>query len=227
MSIKAAIHHGLLELSHCGRSYHSLPVHECLLSTMEHEAQSSIHLNHQEFNELFDEEFAHPLKGLGFVFVEKTKSLRYQSGTRDLWIRRIRGKWPHPGVARTVICFRHSFLRSVSSDDPNSTKLIVDDFPRKLTFEDFDSWLKPSLKYHPENSGRWSTSDFTYGDQAPKAVIKRLRKMRNLVETRVLPWFSATTEDSELSQIMQYGEQAWCEKRWIDDYRSYNNAKIV
>ncbi|WP_371168682.1 hypothetical protein [Aliiroseovarius sp. 2305UL8-7] len=179
-------------------------------------------MDHQEFNGLFDEEFAHPLMEKGFVFVRKTKSLRYQSGTRDLWIKRIGGKWPHPGVARTVICFRHCFLRPVSSDDPDSAKLIVNDFPRKLTFEDFDSWLKPRLKYRPENSGRWPTSDFAYGDQNPKAVRKRLRKMRDLAETRVLPWVNSIAEDSELSQIIKYGEHAWCEKRWIDDYKSFS-----
>lgn len=182
-------------------------------------------MDHLEFNKLFDEEFARPLTARGFVLVGKTLSLRYQSGTRDLWVKRISGKWPHPGVARTAICFRHSFLRPVSSDDPDSTKLIVDDFPRKFTFEDFDRWLKPNLKYRPENSGRWATSNFAYGDQTQESVVKDLQKMRGLVETRVLPWVNSITEDGELSQIIKYGEQAWCEKRWIDDYRSNNGAK--
>ncbi|MDV4145982.1 hypothetical protein [Shimia sp. FJ5] len=176
-------------------------------------------MDHQEFDSLFDEEFAHPLIEMGFAFVRKTKSLRYQSGTRDLWINRIRGKWPHPGIARTTICFRHSFLRPVSSDDPNSTKLIADDFPRKLTFDDFDGWRTPSLTYRPENSGRWATSDLKYGDMTEQAVRKRLRKMKMLVETRVLPWANSLTEQGELSQIAQFGEQAWCEKRWMEDYR--------
>ncbi len=183
--------------------------------------QSGIHLDHLEFNELFDQEFACPLIETGFAFVRKTKSLRYLRGTRDLWIKRISGKWPHPGVARTAICFRHSFLRPVSGDDPDSEKQIVNDFPRKLTFEDFDSLLKPSLKYRSENIGRWSTSDFTYGDQPREAVKKRLRMMRKLVETRILPWVSTITEDSELSQITKHGEQAWCEKRWIEDYEVF------
>jgi hypothetical protein len=113
----------------------------------------------------------------------------------------------------------------VSSDDPDSTKLIVNDFPRKLTFEDFDGWLKPSLNYHPENSGRWRTSDFTYGDQSQKIVRNHLKKMRCLVEKKVLPWVNSITVDSELDQIIKYGEQAWCEKRWIDDFRFYGSAK--
>lgn len=178
-------------------------------------------MNNQEFNSLFDEEFAHPLVEMGFAFVRKTKSLRYQSGTRDLWIKRIRRKWPHPGIAMTAICFRHSFLRPVSSDDQNSTNLIVDDFPRKLTFDDFDGWLTPKLAYRPENSGRWATSDLKYGDMEEKAVRKRLRKMKGLVETRILPWTNTLTEHSELSQISKFGEQAWCEKRWVEDYRTH------
>lgn len=178
-------------------------------------------MDHLEFNALFDQEFAHPLIEKGFAFVRKTKSLRYLNGTRDLWIKRIRGKWPHPGLARTAICFRHAFLRPVSSDDPDSEKLVVDDFPRKLNFEVFDGLLKPSLKYRPENTGRWSTSDFSYGDQDQEAVIKRLQKMTKLVETRILPWVNSITEESELSQISKHGEQVWCEKRWIEDYKAF------
>jgi hypothetical protein len=160
-----------------------------------------------------------------FVFVRKTKSLRYLDGTRDLWIKRISGKWPHPGVARTAICFRHSFLRPVSSDDPNSEKLIVDDFPRKLTFEDFDDLLTPNLNYRPENTGRWSTTDVTYGKQPHEAVRKHLRKMKKLVEIRILPWVNTLTEDTELFQISRYGEQMWCEKRWIEDYEAFIAAR--
>ena len=184
-------------------------------------------MDHQEFNSLFDEEFAHPLAEMGFAFVRKTKSLRYLSGTRDLWIKRVGGKWPHPGMAKTAICFRHSFLRPVSSDDPKSATLIVNDFPRKLTFNDFDGWLMPSLTYRPENSGRWETSDFKYGDETEKAVRKRLRKMKGLVEKRILPWANSLTEHGERSQIAKFGEQAWCEKRWIEDYRSHTGETSI
>jgi len=177
-------------------------------------------MDHQEFNKLFDDVFAQKLIATGFVFVRKTKTLRYQSGTRDLWIKRVTGKWPHPGVSRTAICFRHNFLRPVSCDDPNSTNLIVDDFPRKLRFEDFGGWQKPDLRYRPKHSGRWVTTDLAYGTQSPRRVTKRLQKMANLVGTRVLPWVNSIIEESELSQIVRYGEQAWCEERWIDDYKA-------
>ena len=109
----------------------------------------------------------------------------------------------------------------MSSDDPDSEKLVVDDFPRKLNFEVFDGLLKPSLKYRPENTGRWSTSDFYYGDQDQEAVIKRLQKVKKLVETIILPWVNSITEESELSQITKLGEQVWCEKRWIEDYKEF------
>ena len=218
---KADLRHGLGQSLLCGPCCHSLPVHECLLSSRGRGAQNGNHLDHIEYNKLFDQEFAHPLMDMGFDFVRKTKSLRYLNDTRDLWIKRIDGKWPHPGVARTAICFRHSFLRPVSSDDPDSKKLVVDDFPRKLTLEDFNGLLKSGLNYRPENSGRWSTSDFAYGNQSCEAVRKRLRTTKRLVETRVLPWVSAISESNELFQISKYGEQAWCERRWIEDYEAF------
>lgn len=188
-------------------------------------ALNGFQLDHLEFNKLFDDEFALPLATLGFAYVGKTKSLRYRKGTADLWIKRVSGKWPHPGVARMAICFRHSFLRPVGGDDPDSPKLIVDDFPRKLSFEDFEGTIKPSLNYRPQNTGRWATSEVVYGDKTPENVRQSLRSLRELVKSRVLPWANSITEDGELAQIIKYGEQAWCEKRWTEDYKSYALAQ--
>ena len=177
-------------------------------------------MDHKEYNTLFEEEFADPLKALGFARVRKTRSLRYQNGTRDLWIRRVSGKWPHPGVAKTAICFRHSFLRPVTCDDPDSDDLYMLDFPRALRFEDFEGWLKPSPSYRPDITRR-EPSEFRYGDKGPDAVRKHLRRMRRLVEKRILPWANGLTEEGELAQIIAFGQQLWCEKRWMEDYRHH------
>lgn len=178
-------------------------------------------MDHLEFNTLFDDEFADPLTALGFAFVRSSKSLRYQNGPIDLWIKRIGGKRPQPGVARMAIAVRHSFLRPVSSDDPGSSKLIMDDFPRKLTFEDFDGGPNPDLTYRPQNMGRWGTSAFVYGNQTPKTVRQCLRDLKDLVETRVLPWAASLSATGELDQIIKFGDGAWCETRWIEDYRAH------
>ena len=178
-------------------------------------------MDHLDFNSLFDQEFANPLIEQGFSFVGKGKTLMLERDNRDLRIIRVGGKSPHPGIMKSVICFRHSFLRLVSSDDTKTKTLIVDDFPRKLTFDDFDTVLKPTFNYRPNNSGRWPVHEFAYGVQTESDVAARLRKLLELVEKCVLPWMNSLTEESELEQLRLYGEKAWCEKRWIEDYEQY------
>ncbi len=120
-----------------------------------------------------------------------------------------------------VICFRHTFLQLVSSDDPDTEQLIVQDFPRKLKFDDFDTWLRPAPIYRPENLGRWPVHTFVYKDKTEKQVTQSFQKLLTLVEQRILPWANSLTEEGELEQIKRYGEGVWCEKRWIEDYEAF------
>ena len=126
-----------------------------------------------------------------------------------------------PGIMRSVICFRHTFLRPINSDDPDQRLLGVSDFPRKLTFGDFEGWRQPSLTYRPENTGHWRIDDFEYANASAEDVSVGLRKLCKTVENRVLPWVRSLTEAGELAQIKSYGEDAWCEKRWIEDYETF------
>ncbi|NNK65942.1 MAG: hypothetical protein HKO95_04325, partial [Rhodobacteraceae bacterium] len=67
----------------------------------------------------------------------------------------------------------------------------------------------------------WRIDDFEYANASAEDVSVGLRKLCKTVENRVLPWVRSLTEAGELAQIKRYGEDAWCEKRWIEDYETF------
>lgn len=180
-----------------------------------------------EFNNIFRAEFAEPLIEHGFQMVGRGSSMHHVDDTRELLILRQGGRLARQGVARSVICFRHTFLRPIKSDDPAKKPIFVEDCPRKFTFDDFDGWLRPSPNYRPDYSGRWRIHDIDYAELASVKLSAHLKKLRTTVLKRILPWTQSLTEVGELSQIKRFGENAWCERRWIEDYEkflSHHNA---
>lgn len=175
----------------------------------------------EEFHNFFRTEFSEPLIEQGFQIIGGGSSLHHLDGTRELLILRQGGRLARHGVVRSVICFRHTFLRPIESDDPTKKSISVEDCPRKFTFDDFDGWFRPSLNYRPENSGRWRIHDINYAELGSANLKSQLKKLRTTVLKRVLPWTQTLTEESELSQIKRFGENAWCEQRWIEDYENF------
>jgi hypothetical protein len=174
-----------------------------------------------EFNSLFTAEFAEPLIEHGFKMVGRGSSMHHIDDNRELLILRQGGRLARQGMARSVICFRHTFLRPIESDDPAKKSINVEDCPRKLTFDNFDGWFRPALNYRPENSGRWRVHDINYAELSSVNLSASLRKLRTAVIKRVLPWTQSLTAEGELSQIKRFGENAWCEQRWIEDYENF------
>jgi hypothetical protein len=177
----------------------------------------------EEFNDLFDQDFAKPLLNLGFSYVRRSKTLKYINGENELQLKRLGGRLSRPGTMVSVICFRHTFLRPTQCDDPFEELLEVSDFTRKLTFQDFRGIFRPKLNYIANNSGHYEYDTFNYEKATASNVKKGLRDLVRLVEKRVLPWTNSLTPETELAQILKFGEQAWCEKRWIEDYGCFLN----
>ena len=178
-------------------------------------------MDRQEFDNLFGREFAQPLIERGFEMVGRGPSMRFLDGNRELLILRQGGRLARPGFARSVICFRHTFLRPIESEDPQKTPIHVEDCPRKLIFDDFEGWFRPRLTYIPENSGRWRIHDLQYSQADKRKIAVQLERLVTTVTKRILPWAQSLTEMGELSQIKEFGENAWCEKRWIQDYERF------
>lgn len=175
---------------------------------------------HSEFKDIFDREFAAPLSAIGFAFMGRSRTLQYLNNKSDLRIIRLGGRLLRQGEMRSVVCFRHTFLRPINSDDPANAKN-VEDFPRKQIFQDFSGFFSPKIGYQPENTGRWRKDSFDYQNATNDDVIHRLRKFRYSVEKRIVPWADSLSPEDEMKQIKRFGEQAWCEQRWIEDYETF------
>lgn len=178
-------------------------------------------MHSEEFQRLFTTEFADPLIEHGFQMIGRGNSMSHVDGNRELLILRQGGRLARLGFARSMICFRHTFLRPIENEDPAKKPIYVDDCPRKLTFDDFVGWFRPALNYRPENSGRWRIHDINYSKADAAKLSAHLKKLRTTVTKRVLPWVNSLTEEGELSQIKRFGENAWCERRWIEDYENF------
>ena len=174
-----------------------------------------------EFDNVFNEEFAYPLLEAGFSFVGKGKTLKYTQGYNELRIIRVGGRLLRPGIMRSALCFRHTFLRPVRDENPTQTTIYVEDCPRKLTIQEFSGWIAGSLNYRPENGGRWRYDEVEYANFSEREVRNRLRALCDIVTDRVIQWSHSLTPEGELAQIKKYGEQAWCELRWIEDYERF------
>lgn len=175
----------------------------------------------EEFQSFFKTEFAEPLIKHGFQMIGRGSSMHHVDGNRELLILKQGGRLARHGFARSVICFRHTFLRPIENDDPAKKSIYVEDCPRKLTFDDFGGWFRPVLNYRPENSGQWRIHDINFAEVDAEKLRAHLKKLLTTVTERVLPWAQTLTEEGELLQIKRFGENAWCERRWIEDYENF------
>lgn len=124
-----------------------------------------------------------------------------------------------PGSIAHILCFRHSFLRDMNEKIPTAPPSNVFSYPYKLKpFEDADK----NLTYRPQNLNfdyelfRW--------DGAGEAVIgQKLARIAEFIGDRFLPWAEALTPETAKSELSQYGEGAWCERMWVEDY----SARLV
>jgi hypothetical protein len=182
-------------------------------------------MQREEFQRIFATEFAEPLIEHGFQMIGRGSSMHKIDGNRELLILRQGGRLMRPGFARSVICFRHTFLRPIASEDPQKTPIYVQDCPRKVTFDDFEGWFRPKLSYRPENLGRWRFHEFKYSEVDARSACARLKRLQETVIERILPWAQSLTEAGELVQIKRFGESAWCERRWIEDYEAFLSSQ--
>ena len=176
-------------------------------------------MKRQKFNQLYQSEFLEPLEGIGFEIFKK-KSLRYSEHEQDLRLVVLGGEFAKPGVIRTVICFRHTFLRPLKNGHVGEDVFDVAEFPRKLTFHDFSgTYVRPD--YDPDRFYRWGYDSVDYINTDENEVSERLDVLKGIVVDRVLPWMKVLTPYGELAQIKKHGSNTWFERRWIEDYESF------
>jgi hypothetical protein len=62
---------------------------------------------------------------------------------------------------------------------------------------------------------------FTIRFSPPEEAVKAsLDGLRHRIEEKVIPWMSWLTPARALAQIREFGEDAYCERIWLEDYQA-------
>ncbi|MCP3877279.1 MAG: hypothetical protein GY701_02625 [Sulfitobacter sp.] len=165
-----------------------------------------------EFNELFDE-IVSP------AFVSRGG---HQAGRRlfivtdTLTVALLRTETRHQPPPRYTLCFRHNGMRTMDEVVPTSPPTNPSDYMIKVAPSSATAILEQSWHYEPHNLGRFPGDEIDHSGRA-KLVIRRLRTLRTQIDT-VLPRLDTVLTPTRLAaQLQASGEDAWCERMWIED----------
>jgi hypothetical protein len=169
-----------------------------------------------EFNSSFKELVAKPLSSIGFKQSGRNLILRNELADIAL-IRCDGGQSALAQIARFIICFRHNFLRNLEQQLPKEFVETSNDYPFKIRLSQFAALSK--WHYEPINLGIRNYDIITYGNI--KSADAPLNNMVNTLQNYTSRWIEFLTPENALSQIKKFGENAYCEKIWIEDYEQF------
>jgi hypothetical protein len=169
-------------------------------------------MDKEAFETLFEEHVTSRLARLGFVSKEKGLSLSSERVTIALF--RLGGRMSASGSISHILCFRHSFLRDRTEAVPTGVPPEVFDYPYKFRpLEDADR----ELVYRPQNLN-YDFERLQWENTNESSVRQKLDRIAAHIENRFLPWAKTLPLATAKSEIEQFGEDAWCERMWIEDY---------
>lgn len=171
------------------------------------------------FDQAFQRLVVDALASAGFRSKGKTVYL----ATPELTVALIRlgGRMALPGAAAHVLCFRHAFLRGVQDDTPDLTTpsdYVFKFLPSALLASPPDTW-----RYRPQNLG-FDFEHLEYGALPPERVEAALVGLARFLSDTFVPWAREMSPDRVVSQLRAHGEDAWCERRWLEDYLARRRA---
>lgn len=123
-------------------------------------------------------------------------------------------------IARFIVCVRHVFLRNLERQIPNGIAENPNDYPFKLRLSEFARFSR--WRYRPINLGIREYDEIEYGSL--KSVNSLLKKTKFTLESYTPNWVDLLTPEKALSQIKRFGENAYCERIWIEDYEKFLSA---
>jgi hypothetical protein len=161
-----------------------------------------------DFEVLFGRYVAAPARAVGFEFWGK--DLWYESeGVRAALLRtELRHTWPF----QLTFVLGHSCLRSFDDELPAPPSRNASEYPVKAAPAELKTLAK-RFRYHPSNLGHHPQQTMREG---------RVDRQLDQVGQALVHWFPIAaqriTPTVLRDQIARYGEAAWCEKRWVEDY---------
>jgi hypothetical protein len=183
----------------------------------------SVTMKAAEFNAAYNEMLIQPLIASGFV--QRGAGLFIFDDLGVLALLRYQDKWS--ALAQHTlftVCVRHTFVRDLERQSCDRYTHSINDYPFKIQ----PSKLVPDFfhspwHYQPCNLGHWPQDKIQFG--TAKDVTSELQRMRDSVRLVGMSWLRFLDPTEAHRQISQYGESAYCEKIWLEDYEKFASEK--
>jgi hypothetical protein len=119
------------------------------------------------------------------------------------------------------VCVRHTFLRTLEKEPAKPFLTNPSEYPFKLRVSDLSRESLSTWHYQPCNLGHWKYDTVHFGDLTDASAI--LSHMRDNIAEFGLAWMEHLSPAEALTQVKRYGEGAYCERIWMEDYEAVLN----
>jgi hypothetical protein len=170
----------------------------------------------EEFERLFDAKVGEPLSQSGFQ--RSGKSLYADANLASVSLIRLGGRMARSGAISHVVCCRMSFMRDRTERIPEGFVPDPFDYPFKF----LPTKLSANLQYVPQNL-RYDRELLEFQARRNALVQQDLEKLTSSIVERVQPWAASLAADAVKNELLTLGENAWCERMWIEDCENYLN----
>ena len=174
-----------------------------------------------EFDQLFEYVVVQPLQDLRFKRLGQ--SLARFDQTNTIILMRLGGKMTLPGTLAHILCFRHSFLRDFDGNVPAKPPNNPHEYPFKFRPSLLQDRRSSDWRYEPRNLN-YDYDRFEWENRSAADVTRWLRALSEFIATRFVPWTDGMVPRTAQAQIVRYGEKAWCDRRWDEDYERFLKA---
>jgi hypothetical protein len=124
-----------------------------------------------------------------------------------------------------VVCVRHSFLRTLDKVPPKRFLTEPNEYPFKFRVSELSQEMHRGWRYSPCNLGHWKYDTIRFGDLTD--ATPPLDDIRYRITSYGIAWMDRLTPAEALNQLKRNGEEAYCEKIWIEDYEAFLSQASV
>jgi hypothetical protein len=178
----------------------------------------------KEFNRQYEHLVVGPLRNIGFQ--TNGQSLSYTKDQTVLALLRFQMKFSGP-TQRThfLLCVRHVFLRTLEKEPATKFLSGPNEYPFKLPVSKLSNGMLETWHYKPINLGPRDYDTVLFGELADASAI--LSSMREKVTNSGVAWMEYLTPAEAFRQVKTHGEDAYCERIWMEDYEAFLNGQAL
>ena len=178
----------------------------------------------KEFNRQYDDLLVGPLTKIGFR--THGQCLSYTKNQAVLALLRFQMKFS--GLTQRthfLVCVRHAFLRTLERESAKKFLTNASEYPFKLPVSNLSDSLLLDWQYEPINLGPRKYDTIRFGEMSDASEI--LQDMTHRITRSGLAWMEHLTPPTALEQVKKFGENAYCERIWIEDYETFLHGRAL